>query len=602
VNDPTSSLDVDEGYLDVGGTWHPTDPGVRAALVEAAGPEVPSPPLWFVRAGESPALQRPAIVDLEDGTELGVVGSLPPDLPIGYHDLHPDDGGPTTRLVIAPQQAAGVATQLRAVAVQVYAARSRASWGIGDLGDVAALARWSAGLGAGALLLSPLHAPMPVPDPDPSPYYASSRIWRNPLHLRIEDVPGWDPGDPELVELAQRGRALDGRRTIDRGSAWWLKRTALERLWRARPPAGRRFARWRSEQGQALTRYATFCALAEHHRSGWGSWPAEHRRPDAPAVARFAAEHADVVAFHAWLQWLLDGQHAAAAAAAPGVGLVHDLAVGADPGGADAWLWQDLLAPGVRVGAPPDEFGPAGQDWGLPPFIPGRLRAAAYEPLAELFRAALRHSAGLRVDHVMGLFRLWWIPPGRGAADGAYVRYRSRELLDVLAIESVRAGAFVVGEDLGTVEGNVRAELADRGILGYRVAWFEEAPPASWPGGTLASMTTHDLPTVAGVWSGTDDPDGKLSPRLAALVGEPWPATADQAVARAHTALHAAGSAIAAATLEDLLVVPDRPNHPGTTTERNWSVALPTPIDDLDATPAPGLLRALTAEPPDAPF
>src|SRR5690606_3091066 len=170
-----------------------------------------------------------------------------------------------------------------------------------------------------------------------------------------------------------------------------------------------------------------------------------------------------------------------------GVGLVHDLAVGADPGGADGWRWQDLLAPAVRVGAPPDEFAPDGQDWGLPPFTPHRLRSAAYEPLAELLRAALRHAAGLRVDHVMGLFRLWWIPPGHGPHQGAYVRYPSHELLDVLAVESARAGAFVVGEDLGTVEDRVRADLADRGVLGYRVAWFEDAPPEDWPPGTLAS-------------------------------------------------------------------------------------------------------------------
>ena len=594
---PGAPLEVDDGYLDVGGTWHATEPSVRDALVAAAGEPVAGPPMWFVRQGSTPAIQRPAVIELDDGTEVGVVAALTPDLPIGYHDLHPDDGGPTTRLVIAPDRAAPAPDRLRAVAAQVYSARSTASWGIGDLGDVATLARWAGGLGAGALLLSPLHAPRAGPAPDPSPYYASSRLWRNPLHLRVEDVPGWDPGDAGLADLAARGRALLADRLIDRTAAWALKRAALDRLWQARPPSGRAFARWRSEQGEPLARYATFCALAEHHGTGWPEWPAEHQRPDGPAVARFAAEHANAVAFHAWLQWLLDLQHAAASTAAPGVGLVHDLAVGADPSGADGWLWQDLLAPGVRVGAPPDEFGPEGQDWGLPPFVPGRLRAAAYEPLAHLFRSALQHADGLRVDHVMGLFRLWWIPPGRGAADGAYVRYPSSALLDVLAIESVRAGAFVVGEDLGTVEDRVRADLADRGILGYRVAWFEEQPPASWPATTLASMTTHDLPTVAGVWSGADDPDGKLAPRLAAFVGEPWPASADEAVARSHARLHEAGSSVAAATMEDLLVVPDRPNHPGTTTERpNWSVALPVSIDELDTTSAPTLLRALTGD------
>lgn len=597
-------LHIDDGYVDVHGTWHATDPQVRAALEAAArgaGPvptEPVPPPLWFVRPGERHTMHRPATITLEDGTELDDVADLPPDLPIGYHRLDPDDGGPTTHLFVAPRRAAPVPDRVRAVAVQVYAARSTRSWGIGDLGDVADLARWAGNHGADSLLLSPLHAPLPVEGADPSPYFASSRLWRNPLHLHIEAIPGWDDADPELVELAEQGRALDQASRIDRARVWELKRAALGRLWATRRPRDRAFARWRAEQGDLLQGYATFCALAEHHGEGWHAWPATHRRPDAPAVERFAAEHADAVTFHAWVQWLLDRQHAEAASAAP-LGLVHDLAVGASPDGADGWLWQDVLAPGVRVGAPPDEFAPDGQDWGLPPFSPTRLRAAAYQPLASLLRASMRHAVGLRVDHVMGLFRLWWIPPGFGAAEGAYVRYPSSELLDVLAIESSRAGAFVVGEDLGTVEGDVRAELADRHVLGYRVAWFEDEAPSAWPTGTLASMTTHDLPTVAGAWSGHDDPDGKMSARLATFVGDPWPATAAEAVERAHRRLAEAPSAVAAATMEDLLVVPDRPNRPGTTTDDtaehpNWSVALPVPVDDLDASAALHLLRALT--------
>jgi 4-alpha-glucanotransferase len=310
------------------------------------------------------------------------------------------------------------------------------------------------------------------------------------------------------------------------------------------------------------------------------------------AVERFAEAHAERVAFHEWLQWQLDEQLARAASA--GVHLVHDLPVGIDRDGYDAWAWQDLLALDASVGAPPDIFNTAGQDWGLPPFVPHRLRAAGYRPLVETLRAALCHAGGLRVDHVMGLFRLWWIPAGNGAADGAYVRYRADELLEIVALESWRAGALVVGEDLGTVEAKVRDHLARHRLLSSRLLYFESVPPADYPELAMAAITTHDLPTIAGAWLGSDlddqarsgiEPDraglAQLRERLAATTGLPTDADAREVIVAAHTALAAAPSVLLSAALDDALAVEERPNIPATTDRPNWSIPLPRPMEEI---------------------
>ena len=321
----------------------------------------------------------------------------------------------------------------------------------------------------------------------------------------------------------------------------------------------------------------------------------ELRRPDTAAVHTFARQRADRVRFHAWLQWLLDSQLAAAAT----LPVVEDLAVGFDPGGADAWAWQDLLALDVRVGAPPDEFNTQGQDWGLPPFIPWKLRAAGYEPFVQTIRTSLRHAGGLRVDHVMGLFRLFWIPLDGGQAAGAYVRYPASDLLDILALESHRAGAFVVGEDLGTVEDAVRQELAERQILSYRLLWFEPDSPERYPHQALAAVTTHDLPTIAGVWTGADlvaqreiglapneDGQAELHRRLGQRADVEADASVADVTTGAYRALARAPSRVLMATLDDALGVAERPNMPGTTDQwPNWSLALPTPLEDVEADP-----------------
>ena len=585
----TDAWGIDDGYQDVDGQWHDTPDATRRTLRVAMGgladvgdPPPSARPVWFVREGTSPELQRPAALVLEDGTRLVAPTHLPPDLPIGYHDLHPNDGGPTTRLIVRPHRC-HLPEHLRTWGwtTQLYATRSRDSWGIGDLADLRRLGSWSKDQGAGVLAINPLHAPLPLPEQQPSPYSPSTRRYRSPLYLRIEEIPGFATDDVVLSDAAAAGRELNENPIIDRDRVHQLKQLALERLW-ARFNGHGRFDTYLAEQGDELDRYATFCALAEQHGSGWATWPAEHRRPDSPGVDRFAAAHRDRIAFHRWVQWLLDEQLARAGAE---IALLGDLAIGVDPDGADAWIWQDVLARGVRIGAPPDDFNRAGQDWGLPPFVPWRLRAVGYEPLAMTLRAALRHCGALRVDHVMGLFRLFWIPEGGTPAEGAYVRYRTNELLDVVAIESMRAGAVIVGEDLGTIENEVRWALHDRGVLSYRLVWFEDAPPSTYPAQALAAVTTHDLPTIAGVWCGRDAPE-PIADRLATVSGLPPGApVADVAVAT-YCALAESPSMIATATLEDALGVEERTNLPGTTADRpNWSIALPMPIEEVEEHP-----------------
>ncbi|MGH9216130.1 MAG: 4-alpha-glucanotransferase, partial [Acidimicrobiales bacterium] len=505
------------------------------------------------------------------------------------HELRPLDGGAATRLIVTPGRC-HLPDELRTwlLTVQLPGCRSAGSWGIGDLADLRSIGGWAGERGAGMLGVSPLHAPQPVGRVEPSPYFPSSRRWFNPLLLRIDELPGAG-GDATLEALAEEAGQLNGASLIDRDAVWAIKRRALDHLWSALGP-DLRFERWRAQIGNELETYARFCALAEHHGSGWTTWPRQHRHPSGAGVASFAADRADRVAFWAWVQFLFDEQ---LRRAEEPLALLTDLAVGVDPDGADAWCLQDLLALGVRVGAPPDEFNRAGQDWGLPPFVPHALRAVAYEPLASLWRAAMGHGGGLRIDHVMGLFRLFWLPPGGSPTDGAYVRYPADELLAVLAIESVRSGAVVVGEDLGTVEEGVRDRLQDAGLLSYRLVWFEDTVPEHYPAQALGAVTTHDLPTIAGVWSGDDaaeqravgiQPDeaalGRLRDKLVALSGLDVDAPVEDAIVAVHQRLSAAPCALVAATLEDTLALRRRPNLPGTTDERpNWSLGLPVALE-----------------------
>lgn len=594
----TDAWSITDGYNDIDGRWHETEPDTRGALREAMGagglaaPTSP-PPMWFVRTGTTHHLLGPCDLRLESGDALGTLHELPPDLPIGYHDLTPLDGGPTTRLVVSPDRCPRPESTW-GWAVQLYALRSAASWGMGDLGDLARLNRWSAGLGAGAVLVNPLHANAPGEPQQPSPYFATSRLWRNPAYLDVPRLPGIDELGDQLSALDALGRALPSS-TIDRDAVMRLKHRALAALFERfeqSPGRLRPFVAWRRAQGIALERFAIWCALAERHGPAFGAWPNELRHPDSPAVASFAARASRAVTFHAWCQWLVELQ--LADARVPGVQLIGDLAVGFDAQGADAWANQDILALGCRVGAPPDAFNANGQDWGLPPFVPWKLREARYEPFAASLRTSLRHLDGLRIDHVMGLFRLYWLPEGRGPKHGAYVRYPAADLLDIVAIEATRAGAFVIGEDLGTVEEHVGHMLRDRAVLGCSVFWFEDRPPSAYPTDVLASVSTHDLPTIAGVWTGADgdeqrsiglptDGDELLRTRLSEHAGVSDDASTPEVIVAVHRALAGAPSVLALASLDDALGVERRPNLPGTVDERpNWRLPLPQPLEAIE--------------------
>lgn len=597
---------IQDGYWDVEGGWHETPPETRRAIRAAMGVEEPGTgpeaeePVRVLYPGDLSRPSEPGELTLEDGTRLRIDGPLPPDLPWGYHDFRPDGGQRTVQWIVTPGLCL-VPEPTWGWAVQLYAARSQASWGIGDLADLRELAEWSAGQGAGLVVLNPLGADWPVPPQQPSPYYPSSRRFLNPLYLRIEEIPGAERLGPALEKLAAAGRALGAERRIDRGSVFRLKQEALEAIW-AGFSGDRDFEDYCRRRRCEIEPFATYCALAAQFGGDWRAWPAQYRRPSSAAVGRFAADHPRQVQFHQWLQWLLERQLAAAAQVLP---LVQDLPVGFNPAGADAWVWQDLLAGDCTIGAPPDGFNPAGQDWAVPPFVPHRLRAARYEPLVQTLRAMLRHARGLRIDHVMGLFRLYWIPQGFGPARGAYVRYRADELLGILALESRRAGAFVVGEDLGTVEDQTRKRMAECRVLSVRVLWFEPRPPAEYPQLAMAAVATHDLPTIAGLWTGKDLAAQRaagiandagiemLRQHFDRLVPMPGHAAIEEVIEATYRRLGESSSLVLVATLEDALAVPERPNMPGTTTEHpNWSLALPGGIEALRAAELPRRIAA----------
>jgi 4-alpha-glucanotransferase len=611
---------VADGWWDVSGQWQAVDAQTRRALEEAQGaadhPDGPpaGDPTWFVRAGETPALSSPAVIEMDGGGSFTADACLPQDLPLGAHRLHPCDGGLTTRLFVVPPRSPRPARGW-GWSAQLYSVRSRHSWGHGDLVDLGSLARWASDAGASLVAHNPIGATLPLPQQEPSPYYASSRRFLSPLYLRVESVLGAELVGDEVALAAAAGRELSSKRRIDRDQIWALKLGTLERVWDAvRTSTPARESLEATAGDEALWSHATFCALAEHHGSGWNLWPAEHRHPGRPEVGAFRRAHADRVDFWRWVQVECSVQleHAATS----GAGLMGDLPVGFDPTGSDAWADQDLLALDCRVGAPPDELGPQGQDWGLPPYVPWKLRGSGYESWLDTLRRTLRHSAALRIDHVMGLFRLYWIPPQSEATQGGYVYQYGAELLDLAVMEAARAGATLVGEDLGTVEPGVRDAMAERDVFGYRIGWFEDTGPGSWPATTLGALTTHDLPTIAGLWTGADaalraeagvpaDPEGdeRLRSRLRSLAGaagsEDEDLAVDDLIIRAHEGLAEAGSDLVLATLEDAVGVRERPNVPGTVDERpNWRLALPVPLEELDKAGASRVASVMRAARP----
>lgn len=444
---------------------------------------------------------------------------LPADLPEGYHLVTAVAGSSahTCHLVVAPAFLAFPPSVTKdrvwGFATQLYSIPSRWSWGIGDLADLRELLSWSGSRhGADYLLINPISSAAPVPPLEPSPYLPVSRRYFDPQYLRVQDIPEYEALSPadlagcaELQLAAARGQTGPG--LIDRDTAWAAKRAALL-LVRAAPRSAEREAAFRDyvdREGEDLLRYATWCGLAEQHGAVSSAWSDELRNPQSPAVQQFRDTSASV-GFHQWLQWQLDCQLAdvqAVAEASMQIGVMHDLPVGVHPDGADTWADPQLFATTVSVGAPPDAFNQLGQNWAQHPWRPDELARSGYAPFRKLVAGILRHSGGLRIDHIIGLFRLWWIPQGQSATLGSYVRYDHEVLLGIAALEARRAGAVIIGEDLGTFEPAMQTVLRNRGIPGTSVLWFEMSdddvplPPERWREWCLASVTTHDLPPAA---------------------------------------------------------------------------------------------------------
>jgi 4-alpha-glucanotransferase len=588
------------------------------------------------------------------GSRIGeATFAVPHDLPLGYHAIRARSGETeaTCHLIVTPgwlglPQHADKPKQW-GFATQLYSVRSAGSWGLGDLTDLTDLAVWSASrLGADYVLVNPLHAAEPLAPLEPSPYLPSSRRFFNPIYLRVERIPeyaGLPQHERDAVDqlVAQLPPWLTPQDPVDRNAAWTAKRAALRIVHAAPRSAGRELdqAAFRDREGAALTDFATWNVLAEDHGNDMREWPEEYRRHDSPAVARFAAEHADRVDFECWLQWVLDEQlqqtQAKATGAGMGLGVMHDLAVGVHPGGADAWRLQDVYAQGVQVGAPPDPYNQLGQDWSQPPWRPDRLAELGYQPFRDLIGAVLRHAGGVRVDHILGLFRLWWIPVGGPPDEGTYVRYDHEAMIGVLALEAHRAGAVVVGEDLGVVPPETRDFLASRGVLGTSVLWFEQhdgrpLPAEHWREWSLASVTTHDFPPTAGYLVGDQvrlqhqlgllegDLEAELANAQAQVAG--WlgevrrrgllteDADSDEVVRALHGYLTLTPARLLCVALTDAVGDRRTQNQPGTTDEYpNWRVPLagpdgvPIPLEAVFTSSRASALAQIVAARPGAP-
>jgi 4-alpha-glucanotransferase len=593
---------IDQSYKDGRDEWHQvseeTKQQLRKAMRTDGATKPADPGLKIVDQGQTIPLQNETELKLEDGTLLRVARQLPTDLPLGYHTLRDVRSEAETSLIVVPEKCFLEENfRIWGWALQLYSLRSRHSWGMGDFADLRAFSKFVVDdLGAGIIMTNPMNAAAPGTPQQASPYSPTSRIYRNLLYLRVHDVPGAREVAADFEVFEKQGAALNALPVIDRDAIYKLKSDALGRIWQSTREHVD-LAAYEKQEGPQLDRFAAYCVLAERYGQNWREWPSQFRRPDSPASQQLLRDDSDRIRFYKWVQFSLEQQFAKVCTRPV---LMQDLPIGVDPAGADAWAWQDIFAQNVSVGAPPDIFNTQGQDWGLQPFIPYKLRMANYEPFIKTVRANMRHSTGLRIDHVMGLFRLFWIPVGAEKRSGTYVRYRYEELLALLALESVRAGAFVVGEDLGTVEDGVREALAARGVLSYKVMWFEEEPPATYQTNALAAITTHDLPTVAGLWTGADlaeqqalglkpNVEGTKESRenLKRIAGLTEESPIEDVVLHAYKALAKAPSVVIIAALEDALKLEKRPNLPGTLPDKraNWSMPLPESLDELQHDP-----------------
>jgi (1->4)-alpha-D-glucan 1-alpha-D-glucosylmutase len=617
--------------------------GIRIQLTEDSAAR---PLAWRITA-ESGDIRQEAfspvrLTVIEEHERDGVRASalylpLPPDLHEGYHRVALLEGDTilgSGLVAVVPERcfvpsAIAAGGRVWGTAVQLYGLRSARNAGIGNFSDLRACAEAWGARGAGIVGVNPLHA-LSMRDPgNASPYSPSSRLFFNPLYIDVEVV-------ADFAELAARDRGLQARwrkqcealraaETIDYAAVAANLRPMLEALYenfRAKhlaqaTPRARAFAQFRESRGGQLRRHALHEALAEFHARPWRDWPREFRDPDGEAARRFAEENPARVGFHEYLQWIADLQLAAAQARCRelgmSVGLYADLAISIAPDGSEAWANQRLYALGVHVGAPPDELNTQGQDWGLPPLAPRRLCDAGYAPLIATLRANMARAGALRIDHVMGLSRLYWVPAGMKPDQGAYVRYPLDDLLGILALESHRSRCMVIGEDLGTVSDELRKRLAESEVLSYRLLMFEREAarfraPGEFPRRALVAWGTHDLPTFTGWWEEGDlriraaigllDEEGLRREReqrgqdrralVAALAAEgladadmPCDGRATEALCDVLQAyLARTPAAVLVAQMEDVLGVAEQSNVPGTTDQHpNWRRKLPVAVE-----------------------
>lgn len=448
------------------------------------------------------------------------------DLPLGYHRLVAStDGVQYLATFIVTPRFVGFPARMRDTRVwgygtQLYSITSERSWGVGDLVDLADLITWSGTKQfADYVLINPLHLAQVECPMEPSPYLPASRRFINPLYIRpeaIEEYVELSAADRKYIEVLRITARDAGERSgaVERDAVWKRRMLALKRLYAAglRPARQLAFEDFVRREGEGLRLLTLWSALSIEFGQSWRSWPEEYQDPSSRECAIYAEQHADELRFWAWLQWVAQEQVSAAQRVAEDVGMrvgiVSDLAVGVHRDSAETWMMADVFAQGVSVGAPPDAYNQTGQDWGQPPWRPDRLAQLAYAPFRAMVRAALRRVGGVRVDHILGLFRLWWVPDGMSPRDGTYVRYDHEAMVGILALEATRAQALVIGEDLGTVEPWVRDYLARRGLLGTSVLWFEygyDGGPLDaehWREYCMASVTTHDLPPTIGYLAG----------------------------------------------------------------------------------------------------
>jgi 4-alpha-glucanotransferase len=608
--------------------------------LEAEGQPGASAPLVTATVGEPIELTDPAarsretaLLVMESGARRDIRPeradrrlTLPGVSEPGYHTLNIGDRAVT--LAVAPKRCFSLQDitaepRLWGVAVQLYGPRQAGDGGIGSTAGLGALATGAARFGADAIALSPTHAMFGADPARYSPYSPSSRLLLNPLYADPGAIFGEDRVASVIGELAlaEQWAALEAADLIDWPRCAGAKLAVFRRLFESTRASehgdsgsfGRALADFRAEGGELLEEHALFETLhasrlaLDRQRWSWRQWPSDWQDPRSSQVRAFAAANAREIAFQVFLQWLADRSLAAAQgharAAGMRIGLIADLAVGTDARGSHAWSRQRDLVVGLNVGAPPDAFNPHGQDWGLTAFSPRALIAGGFAPFIATLRATLRHAGGVRIDHAMGLQRLWLVPEGAAPTEGAYLAYPLDDLVRLIKLESFRHRAIVIGEDLGTVPEGFRQNLLDAGIAGMRVLWFERdrkkfRPPQAWPQHAVAMTSTHDLPTVAGWWRGADigvrarlgllGPNGDAKTqrrrrahdrtRLWAAFQEAGTATHEHAPQNAADAVDAAVRFVAATPaqlailpLEDLLGLSDQPNLPGTVDEHpNW--------------------------------